>query len=200
MVKNTKGGSGHKKFARKLTSDSGPRITRLRLAEQDGEVYAIATKMLGNGMFQCYCMDGKSRIVHIAGKFSGRQKRDNFVTLGKWVLVGLRTWCSQEEDKDKKKLPKCDLLEIYSDVDKERLRDACPHCSWSQLDANDVSRQMFPECADGVHFATEADMDRERLFEKIEASGPQAKALDFRSASAAATEEDTEEVVNFEDI
>ena len=45
MVKNTHGGSGHKKFARKHTS--GAKSNKLRISEDEGEIYAIVTKMLG---------------------------------------------------------------------------------------------------------------------------------------------------------
>ena len=86
MVKNTFGGSSHKKFARKNTV--GPKSNKLRVSDDEGEVYAIVTKMLGNNMFHCYCIDDTIRLGHIRGKFTGRGKRDNMVEGGKWVLIG----------------------------------------------------------------------------------------------------------------
>ena len=107
MVKNTHGGSGHKKFARKHTS--GAKSNKLRISEDEGEIYAIVTKMLGNGMFHCHCIDGTIRLGHIRGKFTGRGKRDNLVESGKWLLIGLREWdlpseksCSISKGKGKK--------------------------------------------------------------------------------------------------
>ena len=90
MVKNTKGGSGHKKFAHKNTS--GPKNNKLRISEDAGEMYAIVTKINGNSMFNCHCIDSVGRLGHIRGKFSGRGKRDNMVECGKWILIGLRQW------------------------------------------------------------------------------------------------------------
>jgi len=46
----------------------------------------------------------------IRGKFKGRNKRSNQIIEGGFVLVGLRDW----EIVKPGKLPKCDLLEVYS--------------------------------------------------------------------------------------
>ena len=89
MPKNTQGGSSHKKFARKHNL-GGFNKNKLRISEDEGELYAIVTKLLGNGMFHCHCIDDTLRLGHIRGKFSGRGKRDNMVEAGKWVLIGLR--------------------------------------------------------------------------------------------------------------
>ena len=119
MVKNVHGGNKHKSQGRKFTTVKAS--NKLRIAENDGELYAIVTKMLGNGMFDAFCIDGITRLAHIRGKFSGRGKRDNFVEVGKWVLVGEREWDIQS-NADKKKIAKlkCDLLEVYSDLDKDK--------------------------------------------------------------------------------
>ena len=47
MVKNKKGGSGHKRQARKHTNDGGIRTNRTRFAGHPDELYAICTKMYG---------------------------------------------------------------------------------------------------------------------------------------------------------
>jgi hypothetical protein len=67
------------------------------------------------------CKDGKKRLCIIRGKFRGRGKRDNIITNGKWVLVGGREFESTKSGEGKD-LEKCDLLEVYSDLDKERLK------------------------------------------------------------------------------
>ena len=100
MVKNTHGGNSHKKFARKDVTVK--KNNRLRESENDCEIYSIATKMLGNGMFKSVGVDGVERIVHIRGKFSGKGKRDNFVTTGSWVLVGLHEWEKSDDVAAKK--------------------------------------------------------------------------------------------------
>lgn len=164
MGKNVHGGSGHKKFANKHSNGSSSRNNnKLRVSEDDGEIYAIVTKMLGNGMFYCHCIDGIDRLGHIRGKFSGRGKRDNIVDIGKWVLIGLREWDMASSLKQKKQ--QCDLLEIYSDTDKMRLRE-CGTENWKELDNNDLSK---PEDNndDDVVFGSERDFERERLLQEM---------------------------------
>ena len=80
MVKNFKGGK-HKNMARKhLVSNSSNKI---RLSEDAFEVYAVATKMLGNGRFYAKRLSGKYRGIEcigiIRGKFKGKGKRNNDV-------------------------------------------------------------------------------------------------------------------------
>ena len=166
MVKNTHGGSGHKKFGRKFTTSA--KNNRLRVSEDECEVYAIVTKMLGNNMFHCHCIDNVIRLGHIRGKFTGRGKRDNMVQGGKWVLIGLREWdTSSVKPSTKAKMQQCDLLEVYSDSDKLRLKDSISE-NWNVLDKNDVSRAATSETMDdndGFTFGTDADFDRERLIE-----------------------------------
>ena len=117
MPKNTQGGSSHKKFARKHNL-GGFNKNKLRISEDEGELYAIVTKLLGNGMFHCHCIDDTLRLGHIRGKFSGRGKRDNMVEAGKWVLIGLREWDVPSEKTSmslttaSKKIQQCDLLEV----------------------------------------------------------------------------------------
>jgi len=92
MVKNVKGGTGHKKQASKYTTQPSKLTIKLRLALYEGEVYAQVTKLLGNGMCHVLCHDSKTRLCFIRGKFRGRGKRDNTITPGKWILIGLRDY------------------------------------------------------------------------------------------------------------
>ena len=109
MVKNKKGGKGHKKFARKHLNIGGHR-DKTRFPKVDGELFGIVTKVYGNGRFETMCNDGVSRLLILRNRFKQRNKRDNSVTLHGLVLVGLRDW----EVLDVKKKPKCDLLYVYS--------------------------------------------------------------------------------------
>jgi hypothetical protein len=74
------------------------------------------------------CVDGYERLCHIRGKFTGRSKRENALSQGTWVLVGLRQWDAEKEfaskasKTEKKNIQKCDLLEIYSSSEREKLR------------------------------------------------------------------------------
>jgi translation initiation factor 1A len=113
MPRNTGGGNKAKKFASKsfIVSD---RATRF--ASVEGEVYAVVQRMLGGTICEVLCIDGIIRLCIIRGKFSGKGKRDNRLSKGSWILVGLRDWEISSKEK-----PKCDLLEVYNDTDKEKL-------------------------------------------------------------------------------
>jgi initiation factor 1A len=103
MVKNTTGGSGHKAFARKLVSSG--KSSAIRLSQNAFELYGVVTKMFGNGMVQVKTQQNTELTCHIRGKFRGRNKKQNVVTLNSTVLVGLRDWENPAKN--------CDLLEIY---------------------------------------------------------------------------------------
>ena len=117
MVKNDKGGH-HKNRARK---DNTPSVSynKLRVVEEEGEMYAIVVKMVGGGMCHAECIDGKKRLCHFRGKFSGKNKRQNEVSMNMWIMVGVREWESDMSAK-KEQLNKCDLLEVYSDHHKKQ--------------------------------------------------------------------------------
>ena len=207
MGKNLQGGSGHKKFARKSNS-GGSKNNKLRVSEDAGEIYAIVTKMLGNGMFHCHCLDNTARLGHIRGKFTFKgKKRDNFVEGGKWVLIGLREWDIPSEksssiSKGKDKIQQCDLLEVYSDLDKQRLKESVSE-DWSVLESNDVSKVNLGTSAayseDDFVFGTDRDFERERLIQEMKSST--AERITFRvGESSEAVDTSTEEEVNIDDI
>jgi initiation factor 1A len=166
--KNVHGGAGHKKFARKHTSGGSSSNSFIRTSQDPNEIYAIATKMLGNNMFHCHCIDNKVRLCHIRGRFGGRNKRDNIISAGTWILVGLREW---ENSADSKKLQQCDLLEIYSGILKERLKEL-EDCNWSVLNANDLSKvdNAIIESEDDFKFMTDRDEEIMRLNEEMKSN------------------------------
>jgi len=173
MVRNTHGGSGHKKFARKHTTGAKG-SSKLRTSENDGEIYAVVTKMLGNGMFHCHCIDEVVRLGHIRGKFSKRGgKRDNMVEAGKWVLIGLREWDISPTAMASKsdKIQHCDLLEVFNDSDKSRLKDTVEE-DWHLLDSNDPTkhRSDVPIDADDIVFTTHKDLERQQLMSEMDSS------------------------------
>lgn len=133
MVKNTTGGSKHKSQARKNVVSrgvSGP----LRLATEEGEIYAQVERILGGCNCHVKCTDGETRLCVIRGKFRGRGKRDNMLSIGTLVLVGIRDYESNRSSKDK--LQNCDLLEVYRETDKERVKNSS-RVDWSKLVRND---------------------------------------------------------------
>lgn len=113
MVRNLKGGSKHKKLARKNIEDNIV-VQKARLANKDEpcEMYARVTRHYGNGMIEVICNDGVYRVCIIRNKFRGRNKRNNIVNDQSIVLVGLRDWEVVSSDKKQK----CDLLEVYSSL------------------------------------------------------------------------------------
>jgi len=130
MVKNA-GGNKTKGQARKFVTSKPS--TKLRISEDECEIYAQVTKTLGNGMCHISDSTGKLLLCHIRGKFRGRSKRDNLIATGSWLLVGLREWETQKDSK----LQNCDLLEVYSNMDKERLKTTVTTVNWSSFIAND---------------------------------------------------------------
>jgi translation initiation factor 1A len=201
MVKNTQGGNKHKNQARKYIVAKPS--NKLRIAEDEGELYAVVTKMLGNGMFHAHCIDGIARLGHIRGKFTGRRKRDNIVAPGVWVLVGEREWDIGEEKASstgstKVKLPKCDLLEVYNESDKERLRDTVSE-NWNVLLANDQTKVVSSSTGedDLLHFATEKDEEIEKLEKEMVLSTTK---IGFTDSSSTKKSNIEELLIDFDDI
>ena len=102
MVKNLTGGTKTKGVARK---HQGKGDSRLRLPDDELEMVACVTKMLGNGMCEIYTNDNNRLIGHIRNKFRGRQKRHNLITSSAIVLIGLRGWENPVKN--------CDILTLY---------------------------------------------------------------------------------------
>ena len=118
MVKNKTGGNKSKKSARKHVQSSDTTYNRkLRLIEEDGENYAAVIKLLGGPNCEVICNDGVTRQCIIRNKFRGRDKRDNNIAPGVWVLVGVRDWEARTN-----KAEKCDLLEVYTTSEKDKLK------------------------------------------------------------------------------
>jgi initiation factor 1A len=202
MVKNTHGGSGHKKFGRKHTV-SKPN-NRLRIALEEGEEYAIVTKMLGNNMFHCHCIDNVVRLGHIRGKFAGRGKRDNIISCGTWVLIGVREWDLDKKEGSGGKLQQCDLLEVYSESDKDYLKDTVD-ANWFTLMNNDITRtktngdKTNNNEEDGFSFITEKDMERQQFIEEMKSEATEKISLKIQESTNIENIIDNEEV-NIDDI
>ena len=123
MVKNKKGGSSHKKMARKNVAPKGGYASRkLRLPKVEGEIIARVTAISGGGHAVIKCTDGKERTLVIRGKFRGRNKRDNTIRPGCMVLAGLRS-VSMGAVINPRKKEKADILEVYSDSAFEELKN-----------------------------------------------------------------------------
>lgn len=156
MVKNVTGGSKHKGQARKFVNPT-KQTNKLRIVEEEGELYAQVTKMLGNGMCHVLCIDGTKRLCIIRGKFRGRGKRDNTLKNGTWLLVGLREWEPEKNGKDDKDLQKCDLLEVYSELDVDKLKKTV-NCNWNNFIENDA---LFNNVTTKDNISFEVDVSEE---------------------------------------
>ena len=190
MVKNTTGGNNNKKFARKHAAGSKAG-SKLRVSEDEGELYAICTKNLGNNMFHAVATDGLTYLVHIRGKFSGRGRRDHTVAGGIWVLIGTREWSNNGEAKSggKQKMPQCDLLEVYSEQDKTRLKDAVKD-DWDVLLINDPTKINKEETQydEEIKWQTDKDIEQTKLLEQIKAGTCAKITIESTESSTPASE------------
>jgi translation initiation factor IF-1 len=153
MVKNVKGGSKNKKFARKNLSQKVPTKTRLADPNEECEMYAVVTKLYGQGMCEVRCNDGEIRNCVIRKKFSGRNKQSNNIFVGVKVLIGIRDW----EVINPNKIKKCDLLEVYySNADKDIKND--PRSNWKYL-VTDAEMDAYNDVNDMIIFDGDGDGD-----------------------------------------
>ena len=204
MVKNVKGGSGHKSQARKFTTDNtSKQSVRTRLSTDVSEIYAQVTAVLGNGMCHVICADNIKRLCIIRGKFSGRLKRDNILNNGKWVLIGLREFETKKTGLGKD-LDKCDLLEVYSDLDKDRLRAQVNTINWNIFMSNDCANAFTPVKDYSVEFVDDRTDEYTKLT-KLEISGEAPKNISLKTLKKPSLKEEDEDddedkVVNIDDI
>ena len=132
MVKNMQGGSKTKCQARKLSSSYVSR-TAVRLSTNNLEVYACVVKYYGQGRCSVKTVEDKELNCVIRNKFKGRSKRNNIISIGSIILVGLREWEGPE-------YKICDLLEVYDQEDHNQLR-TIPSTKINRLDAYNTSYQ-----------------------------------------------------------
>ena len=76
--------------------------------KEDGQEYAQAVRMLGNGRLEALCYDGKTRLAIIRGKMRKRV----WVNAGDIILVGLREF---QDDK-------CDVINKYTSDEARNLK------------------------------------------------------------------------------
>lgn len=186
MVKNEGGNKAKGQGRKYVVADKQQKS--LRAADSEYEKYAQVTKNCGNGMVDVDCIDNVSRLCHIRGKFRGRGKKDNFVGVGSWLLVGLRDY---ESGGSKTKKQNCDLLEVYNDFDKERLKMSV-NLDWSAFIARDnIMTNQDKKSADysgELVFGNEKSTDYDKLITKVETGESKTIALD------------EEEEINVDDI
>jgi translation initiation factor IF-1 len=154
MVKNTTGGSKSKGMARKNVTNAR-QASKLRVAMEEGEVYAVVIKILGGQRCSVIGADNVERACIIRGKFRGGQRRDNVLKAGTMVLVGDRDWTTKKEDK----APEADLLEVYSDIDKERLKKQVTGVNWTFANVVEATKSNSAASNDGLVFSDDTTQD-----------------------------------------
>jgi initiation factor 1A len=162
MVKNF-GGNKAKGFARKSFAKND---NALRISQEEAELYAQVTKVYGGKMCQVTTIDGIEMLCHIRGKFSGRGKRDNFIGNGTWLLVGKREW-EKENDLPAGKLLNCDVIEVYNEGDKNKLKNNITTVNWSPFINNDTKTlgNEVEDCNTGFTFSDEKTQEYQELIE-----------------------------------
>lgn len=158
MVKNNTGGNKAKGFARK---NLVKRDNVLRTVQEEGEIYAQAVKIMGGRIASAIDIDGNPLRAHIRGKFSGRGKRDNFIGPGTWLLVGLHDW--QTDKGNSSGIRDCDILEVYNESDKDRLKNSVTCVNWDKFIANEAKTLGSNTQEDILEFTDEVTEEYERL-------------------------------------
>ena len=164
MVKNLAGGCNGKKVARKHTTKGK---NELRLSKSSDEKYAIVTRLLGNTC-DVICDDGVNRRCIIRGKFTGRNKRDNMLDNGIYILVGMREWVDEggrSRQTDEKKIKYCDLLELYNSMERDILRRT--HNIFSSL--KDEIGNKYDNVNTNVSFVDENTLKYQNVIKKMDA-------------------------------
>jgi len=99
MVRNISGGTGTKALARKLASNNN-NSRDVPAPSNEYEKIAIVSKIHGAHCDVVLVEDNSSIICHIRNKFRGRNKRNNLIAVGAYILVGLRDWASNDKHSD----------------------------------------------------------------------------------------------------
>ena len=184
MVKNSTGGNKSKKMARKnQNSKMDYEVKEVRKAMAgSGEMYAVVSKLYGGRECQVMCLDGKSRRCVIRTKFSWKTKSENVLSIGVWVLVGMRDWEVRQDGTEK-----CDLLEVYSRAEKDKLRQV-EKCNFGHLltiNTNDDDKK-------DELFSGKSELELEEVEEK-QSSEENNDEFVVESTDESASEAETEE-------
>lgn len=181
---------GTARYGAKVKQDNRRRLGKkitvsgLRTSDNDDEMFAIVTKMLGNGMCEVRCSDNVDRLCIIRKKFSGRQKQRNQVGVGVTVMVGIRDW----EHNEKSRLQKCDLLEVYSESELRKLKQR------GAINVENITHQSIVTEDDEIEFDT-SDRNNENTRLEIEI-----ESQPNRNYDATFSSDEDDDDINIDDI
>jgi hypothetical protein len=124
MVKNSTGGNKSKKGARKnIGLNSGGSNQDVRRVADPCEMYAAVTKIYSSRRCDVTGTDGITYQCNVRGKFLKSKRGGNGgLAVGVWILIGFYEW---EVRGDGSKT--CDLLEIYTPIEKDKLKQLEAH-------------------------------------------------------------------------
>jgi translation initiation factor IF-1 len=144
MVRNINGGCKTKSRARKDITDSSSTSREIRLPTNELEYIAYVNKACGDGRFDVILSDGEKNSCIVRGKHKGKGKRNNLVTIGSLILVGLREWENPRKTSD--------LICIYSPYEIENIKRMPSIClSNFPSDSIDNDNDLFSnECYDDI--------------------------------------------------
>jgi translation initiation factor IF-1 len=189
MVKNEGGGCNGKKVARKHKTKGK---SELRLSNSADEKYAIVKKLLGNTC-DVICEDGVNRRCIIRGKFTGRNKRDNMLDSGTYILVGMREWVDEaghSRQSDDNNVKYCDLLEVYNSMERDILRRT--HNIFSSL--KDESGNKYDDRDTNVMFVDENTLKYQSVIKKMEGNKSSKGSGSGSGSNSGETESEDEEL------
>ena len=113
MVRNVSGGSKTKSRARKDICEE-THSNHIRLPECDLEKIAYVTKAFGGGRFEVQLEDSDKIHCIARGKHKGKNRRNNLISIGCLILIGLREWENPHKTSD--------LITIYTPYEIEKLK------------------------------------------------------------------------------
>ena len=129
----------------------------LRVAEEEGEEYALVSQVYGGSRCGVKLSTGEDCLCVIRNKFRGRGRRDNFIKVGGWVLVGKREWERPKANKPQT----VDLLYVYSPNDRTFITSKYPDIasSLTRLDPNYQGREVLASESSSIVFGTTENTD-----------------------------------------
>jgi len=133
MVKNTGGGNKSKKQARKNINASMAITEGVRRVNDESEMYAVVTKIYSAKRCDVVGSDGKTRQCNVRGKFL-KKRGDVSLSPGVWIMIGFYDW---EVRSDGNKT--CDLLEIYTSLEKDKLKQIESPTKLSAIISGDIT-------------------------------------------------------------
>jgi len=133
MVKNTGGGNKSKKQARKNINASMAITEGVRRVNDESEMYAVVTKIYSAKRCDVIGSDGKTRQCNVRGKFL-KKRGDVSLSPGVWIMIGFYDW---EVRSDGNKT--CDLLEIYTSLEKDKLKQIESSTKLSAIISGDIT-------------------------------------------------------------